>query len=150
MVAIQPRYNANIIIFIPVVTRAIKPVASKTGAAREPAPLKIKGEKVSLGRLLTIQLLISSYCLGCLSNSPVNPPLAACGLSLSTRTQKDPYSVAYLGFQKGANVCWPLKRWECLLATSAHTKGVKPSFPIFTRSKKFFGQRGAMADLAKG
>ena len=41
-------------------------------------------------------------------------------------------------------------KW-CSLATSAHTKGVKPSFPIcLLCKKKIFGQRGAMADLAKG
>ena len=39
------------------------------------------------------------------------------------------------------------KRW---LATSAHTKGAKPSFPIFLLCKKnFFAKGRVMADLAK-
>ena len=41
------------------------------------------------------------------------------------------------------------KKGECSLATSAHTKGGKPSFPIFLLCKKHFA-KGAMADLAKG
>ena len=44
------------------------------------------------------------------------------------------HAVAYLGFQKGG---------KFLLATSAHTKGAKPSFPIFSYGeKKIFAKGG--------
>ena len=51
--------------------------------------------------------------------------------------------MAYLGFQKwgGGNVRWPLVLTE---------RGAKPSFPIFLLCQKNIGQRGAIADLAKG
>ena len=40
------------------------------------------------------------------------------------------WAVTYLGFHKGGA--------KFLLATSAHTKGAKPRFPIFSYVKKFF------------
>ena len=45
-----------------------------------------------------------------------------------------------------------ISKWgtECLLATSAHTKGSNQVFQFFYYVKKNFGQMGAMADLAKG
>ena len=41
---------------------------------------------------------------------------------------------------------------KCLLATTAHTKGGQTKFSNFFYDvkKMFFGQRGAMADFAKG